>query len=1319
MKTRKVSDINFVLKGRIVSNKDRNGIAGVVVSVLDSDSKKEIDQTISNEDGGFHFLFRFEDITANQAVALKLFDVDKKHLRSSEKAIPLGAKCEQTHVELTVDDKEIQHHRASVRSMKPRDGRVFSAEKMNEIYSAINQFSNTSKKYSFGSGMTPGLTCPFPETNDFDNILDDAWDTTQGDPGAFERFKNTLDTISFSMSQRGAGRTAIDFKSNQWREYIATRQHNNGRRQTNHSRTTSSPLGWLLSLPARVWKWMTGGKPETPAHSRRHDNPMVSLESAALLMRAADYIARKDDRLSNHYRNIVLSQLIEFTAVAPIYRTAHSAMLGDEKSQADLRSMTVLFGEDCRGGRSPFEVPFDRDSWDPSLFMEPELEDMLGCIDELSGPRLSAYQEFRIDSLSPNNGCEGDTAVLRGSGFIPGAEVMFVGARLGTFVRATPTRWSDTEIEFVIPSGATYGPVKLVYAHSNGVEVCGIHTSDAPFDRSEQPTLFVGGRPRIDSISFLKDDVPFDPSSETVWPGERVALVYEYTLNTLNHSVEVRGAQIQITNGSLSPDIPLDPYPFESTDEPGRTMQTMPPTDYNRTTRISCEISLTNGCGTTVGSASYIVHRPASVALLDTEVTQGIQFLNATEHMRNDDEAGDNNTVPLIAHKRTLVRVYYKTSQIAEFNQGKAVGLNVRLRGFIDGEELSGSPLSALNSNSLFAINTTNPWAQRGTLTTSANFILPDDWTIPTRRVEQLAGAVSRILDTPLTLIAELGLRPNEPWHRDTIDDNSDELTLTGLRFNSAAPMSCVVVRVNFTGPGSNGGIAPGFSRCRRTLTAVSRRYPTSDLELFRPPNTDEWLIDFSDDLTADPGDQLGCGDAWNALVDKLGTMAFWAHNDDQSVWVGCLHPDIPFMKVVGCGCTTVGAAGLLASSMDPSTESRAFRSTLHELGHSYGISKHTNEDDSRYPEYMGDGNSGIGEFGVDVAGIDMSDLSEIDKLVFPPGVLDIMFFKDNGTDRWFSPFTYQQLMQLFFSDASPSEAEASSALVLSRPFGEQIFVAGVVDESHRLRLLSPLFHLPAKPARPMGRPSGYEIVLLDADRRVIHKVPVQKHGNDKNRLRIFEHIPLIKATKYFEIRDIQQTPVLQIERNGEPPTLRELHLEKGDGLYTLTWRSGSRSGEFWCGVQLTCDDGQSWATVQEPQHVQTYSFDPSKFGGGKHCRLRVFVTDGLNTTHAETESFSLPIQPPEIHPVNFDSETEFFAGVAYELNVQPIYIVGVLHRSELTWYLNKKEVGKGKQIRISFEQGEQLLEVIPKDFEEATITFSISVKKNSQAASR
>lgn len=123
-----------------------------------------------------------------------------------------------------------------------------------------------------------------------------------------------------------------------------------------------------------------------------------------------------------------------------------------------------------------------------------------------------------------------------------------------------------------------------------------------------------------------------------------------------------------------------------------------------------------------------------------------------------------------------------------------------------------------------------------------------------------------------------------------------------------------------------------------------------------------------------------------------------------------------------------------------------------------------------------------------------------------------------------------------------------------------------------------------------------------------------------------------------------------------------DLELSKKGATRKLSWNVTCEGSEYWCGVEVTCDDGRSWRRLTELKRLQSFSYDISKIGGGEKCRFRDFVTDGLNTAYQETSSFSLPIPPPGIVPMNFDPKTKFAAGNTYQLKAQLVYALGMPH---------------------------------------------------------
>ena len=123
---------------------------------------------------------------------------------------------------------------------------------------------------------------------------------------------------------------------------------------------------------------------------------------------------------------------------------------------------------------------------------------------------------------------------------------------------------------------------------------------------------FVGGRPRIDSISFTKNGVVFDPATEVVLPGDSVVLAYDCTPNAPTRAIDVRESQINLGNGQLQLSRSIDQFNtlFQGFGGLPHSEHPLPATNYNRSTQITCQFALSNHCGTTNRQASFMVHRP-------------------------------------------------------------------------------------------------------------------------------------------------------------------------------------------------------------------------------------------------------------------------------------------------------------------------------------------------------------------------------------------------------------------------------------------------------------------------------------------------------------------------------------------------------------------------------------------------------------------------------------------------------------------------------------------------------------------------------------
>jgi len=1270
----------FILTGRVVSKTNNSGIAGLSVQAVLQGQKRKLATTLTNEEGGFHFIFQENKLGENAKIQVVVYSIDKKEVAKTKKTVQVKFTT-QAEVEIVADDELIREHLSKIISLKPVKGRIVPVEKLNHMYSAINLYGNTKYKYSFGDDKQPGITCPIPEFNDYDDILSDGYETLQGDRYAAQRFQNTLDTVALSMERRRGRKTRIDFNGAKWKSYIKEKR-------LNHD------------------------------HDAVDYDPMVPLEKSALLMMAAKYIAGKDKKLANKYMNVVLSQLLEFYDVAPIYRTCRNAMLGDTSAQSSMRNLIDSLGEDC-GGRNPLPDFPGRDERDPREEpLDRDLEDHLACIDELvNGFTRDETEEYSINGLTPNDGCSGEIAVISGIGFSNVAgQVRFKGPTISSSILVDPISWTDRRIEVAIPDAATYGAISLQFPFRAGKRTCFGVNSIIPQNVSSDLVFFTGGRPRIDSISFTKNNVPFDPMTETVLPGDTVSLIYEYSPNARRRSVDVRESQIGLDNGQFTPSVSIqhfnDPPVGLSRTRSNHQLQAM---NYDRSTQITCEIDLGNRCGITHGSAFFIVHRPAIISLKGgIEVTQATQFFRTSDHMdANSGEFKPDNSVPLIVDKPTLARVYYTTNQDSSFNEGKSFGISVALTARKDGNNLGAA--TCFNSNALFASNDNTVLTQRGQLTSSANFLLPDSWIGPTVFTEPAGdpGGLVRLVNAPLSITATLGIRNSEPWIRDMIAPLVDEFTLDGLFFNHARALRIMLGRYTIVTPNAGTFERPGLNACANTIRQISEAYPTHDFEIISPIDGQER------ELQADLTDSSGsgdCGNGWVSLLVDLGLMAV-SPFDDDIVRVGMVNGNTP---LVANGC---GNPDFKVGAFPVNRHTTGMQEIGHALGRDHPIQTDPLLGDPTFPDYRGDGNPSIGEFGVAVGDINPGDQSSLNSLVFDPdagfgtfdfmspGRLPLSVFPLPLNGRWVSPHNYRGLMADFFvGGARASNTTSGFAEASPSDNSEQIVIRGTIDLDADKVTLKPLFHEWRSTRPRKGKPSPYTIELLNDSGRVIYTAPILTGLQEPGGL-IFHHFaPYMKECRFIEVKK-GNSSLVKVERKQQSLRLKGLQMVSRENTRTISWEVEGTT-EYWCSVELTCDDGNTWIRLNEPEKTTAFSLDDSKCGGGDKCRLRVMITDGFNTSFTETDSFSLPLKPPEVALLNFDDDAEFIAGQIYNLKAAPVYIIGVPHQTELLWFLDNKEIGKGKRVSVRFEAGKHKIRIVPEKFKEAALVVQVIARK-------
>lgn len=306
-------------------------------------------------------------------------------------------------------------------------------------------------------------------------------------------------------------------------------------------------------------------------------------------------------------------------------------------------------------------APFDPTSWRDPPVLKPTVDqwDLLWtCI---GGTRLAMSEidrfgeRYTIDSISYPHGrtsrvgsteaCAGQTITIRGRNFGSRGRVQFPypeptdpAFALGgneILIGVEPTRWTDTEVDVVVPPWATSGELHLA-AFTHHVDVCA--TIDVY--RLGNSILFLGGLARVLKVYIAGQEI--DPSSPpNLTPGDAVALTWRAT-NT--PTVRIK---IQLMDGAtaLMPELNDLPGGF------GGVVLSVPDPEPHQPRSATLVFTATSACGGTQPlNIPVTLSVPPRLTIQYVEVTQGVQGDLA------DVLAG--SSMPTVANKDTAVRVH-------------------------------------------------------------------------------------------------------------------------------------------------------------------------------------------------------------------------------------------------------------------------------------------------------------------------------------------------------------------------------------------------------------------------------------------------------------------------------------------------------------------------------------------------------------------------------------------------------------------------------------------------------------------------------------
>ena len=597
----------------------------------------------------------------------------------------------------------------------------------------------------------------------------------------------------------------------------------------------------------------------------------------------------------------------------------------------------------------------------------------------------------------------------------------------------------------------------------------------------------------------------------------------------------------------------------------------------------------------------------ADLIAVRIEVTQAIQ--------------DENNSVPLVAGKRTFVRFYarslwgdtFGSAQLTVQHNGATIVLN---------PIGAGSGLQMVRHSPL-----------RGNLSNSFLFEIPSSFANGTLSLAARVKTPSNVVD---------------------MSPGNNEVS-TQVSFESAPALTVVVYRIGYSFGGQQ--YYPSLKDVNMMIDWLLRAYPTPMIKYsirsyFWGEMSRTWVVDKngygswrSDDPSCSGVNAVLWSLWWNdRLTGKVG---------EHTRYYGMVDDAMGFMR----GCSPVPSS-VASGPTGSGTWGWDFDGSYgdwyggHELGHAYGH-QHANfcgaTDGSYFPNPFG-WISPVLSGPAAIYGFDAGTHA-----IYWPVSTDLMTYCDN---EWISDYSYEWFLNHFQGQSSAAGPPASPAAIADR-----LLVSGTIDPATLAVRLQPLYVVPNAPDVNPPLPGPYAIVLRAAGGGELARYPFtpqQMEGGpgragaadrDVSMLSIDVMVPYIPDTVRVDIEGPDGALLKTVTAGVHAPVVRVLapngeETLSGDPI-TVSWTAQDGDGDpLTFSVQYSADNGATWQMATQGITGTTALVPRANISAGSQALFRVWATDGIHSDSDTSDAtFELQNESPTVQTAQPEGNTTIIYG--------------------------------------------------------------------------
>lgn len=650
--------------------------------------------------------------------------------------------------------------------------------------------------------------------------------------------------------------------------------------------------------------------------------------------------------------------------------------------------------------------------------------------------------------------------------------------------------------------------------------------------------------------------------------------------------------------------------------------------------------------------------------------------LEITQFLQNLD-----NEQPLIANKEGTYARGYATLR-SNTTPASVYFPSARLRVWLDGIEIAGSPFASINNARVTATNDLDVLR----ISTEDSFL----FELPKLSPGHLTAAFTV---NPNHTELETGSSPYA---------NNGIATVKSIEVRSGVTPCLVMVPVP-TPFGSYDIYSDNFANIiRRAETML----PIEGFEIrswaplldgHNPLAGNKYFIFPFGGVNSDDEQDNAALDA----VDCLREGSSFPGGCDLANWVGMVHPNVANFGGLARRPGYASISSMSGKDFDWFDQPRGGRTLAHELGHNYGQLHTLCSCGATMPK---DPNLFFPGDPCSQANLGWDPILERPIRTDEAG--DLMSY---ACARWPSAYTWNEVWKvtqlLDFLGPSGRFSQEFSAADLRSPDDPVLFVAGGVKTNSMTASLGTFLLMGAaefgvrnversfaESEREEGNPNRFTVRLLDLAGTLLQETPLPLEATSDGAAGEFSfthYVPFPDGARRVQLTHGSQVYAERvITANAPTVTLDPLIVDQANHLVQASWSASDLDGGplvFW--LYVSPDDGATWQVLGLNFRHTKATFDTRRWHSGTQMRLRVVASDGARAGVAISPAFFLPNQPPDVSLAGIEMGELIPFGDRRVVSVMPVDVEDGRAGVSVTWQLARLNgatlPGTGNRVRL------------------------------------